>query len=77
MQKNLKLNPGETLRFDSSRSTGFMGETDVSSYSILDASGNVVGNVEHTEHTAVKGFRVSNTVVQKSNDGTILVQHSW
>lgn len=77
MQEKLKLNPGDTLRFDSSRSTGFMGETDISNYSVLDASGNVVGSVEHTEHMAVKGFRVSNTVVQRSKDGTVLLQQSW
>lgn len=77
MKDKLELAPGETLKHESSRSKGFMGETDVTTYSVLDASGNVVGSVEHTEHTAVKGFRVTNTVVQRDLDGTVLVNTSW
>jgi len=52
MKDKLKLAPGETLKHESSRSKGFMGETDVTTYSVLDASGNVVGSVEHTEHSS-------------------------
>ena len=77
MKDKLKLAPGETLKHENSRSKGFMGETDITIYSVLDAFGNVVGSVEHTVHTAVKGFRVTNTVVQRGADGTTLVDTSW
>ncbi len=77
MQEKLKLAPGESLRLDGSHSKGFMGETDVTNYSVLDTSGNIVGTVEYTEHMAVKGFRVTNTVVQKDLQGNIIVKASW
>lgn len=77
MKSKLKLASGETLRHEGSRSEGFMGETDIASYSVIDVAGNVVGTVEHTQHTAVKGFRVSNAVVQRDLQGTILVDTSW
>ncbi|MFM0298251.1 MULTISPECIES: hypothetical protein [Paraburkholderia] len=77
MKEKLKLAADETLKYKSSRSHGFMGETDVTNYLILDASENIVGSVEHTEHTAVKGFRVTHSVVQKDCDGNVVVQTSW
>lgn len=77
MKEKLKLAAGEKLKHVNSRSQGFMGETDVTSYLILDASDNIVGSVEHTEHTAVKGFRVTHSVVQKDSNGNIVVQTSW
>ncbi|RDZ27998.1 hypothetical protein [Lysobacter silvisoli] len=77
MKDKLKLAPGETLRHENSQSKGFMGETDITNYSVLDSAGNVVGTVEHTEHTAVRGFRVSNSVVQKDSQGNVLVNTNW
>ena len=50
MDTRIKLNPGETLRLDDSRSEGTHGQTDVSRYSILNANGVVVGTVVHTDH---------------------------
>lgn len=77
MIDKLKLAPEQTLRHEGSVSKGFMGETDVTTYSVLDASGNVVGTVVHTAHTAVRGLRVTNSVVQKDLHGTILVKKNW
>jgi hypothetical protein len=77
MKEKLRLNPGDELRRDSSSVKGFMGETDVTNYSILDAAGNIVGTVEYTEHMAVKGFRVTNSIVQKDLEGNVLVKTSW
>lgn len=54
-----------------------MGETDVSSYSVVDASGSIVGAVEHTEHTAIKRFRITNTLIQESLDGRVVATASW
>ncbi|WP_081700037.1 hypothetical protein [Rhodanobacter sp. OR87] len=77
ISEKLTLGPGETLRVDGSHSKGFMGEADVTNYSVLDASGNVVGTVEHIEHTAVKGFRVTNLVTQKDSQGKVLTSANW
>lgn len=54
MKERLKLDPGDTLRQEKSYQKGFMGETDVKLYSVLDASGQVKGRVQFTEHTNVK-----------------------
>lgn len=77
MRERLKLAADEELRLEASRSKGFMSETDVTDYSIIDGAGNVVGTIEFTEHTAVKGLRVTNTVVQKDADGQVVVRESW
>lgn len=77
MQEKLKLAKGETVAFVSSRSRGFASETDVSEYNVLDADGEVIGTVVFTEHTAVRGFRVTNTVVQKDAQGNVLVSETW
>lgn len=77
ISEKLTLGPGESLRRDGSRSKGFMGETDITNYSSLDASGNVVGTVEHSEHTAVKGFRVTNSVTQTDSQGKVVVSKNW
>lgn len=71
------LNLGETLRVDSSRCEGFMQETDVYECSVLDASGNVVGKVRATDHTAVRGFGQTLTVRQTSVTGQTIVDESW
>lgn len=77
MQEKLKLAYGETVAFVSSRSRGFAGEEDISDYNVLDADGKVVGTVVFTEHTAVRGFRVTNTVIQKDAQGSVLVSETW
>ena len=77
MKAKVKLSEGQVLRLEKSRSEGFMGETDITEYSIVDAAGNVVGSVEFTDHTAVKGFRRTCTMVQKDKQGKTVVQESW
>lgn len=77
IKEKLALGPGESLRMDGSHSKGFMAEADVTNYSILDVSGNVVGTVEHTEHTAVRGFRVTNSVTQRDSQGNIVANTNW
>ncbi len=39
LKDKVKLNPGEELKLDSSRTKGFMGEEDIDEYSILDTGG--------------------------------------
>ncbi len=77
MLDRLKLEQGQTVRLVSSREIGFMGETDVTDYEILDADGKVVGTVELREHIAVRGFQKTNTVVQRDADGRTVVSESW
>jgi len=77
MHDRLKLEEGHTVKLVKSREIGFMGETDVSDFQILDANGNVVGSVELSEHIAVKGFRKTNKVVQRDAQGTTVVSETW
>lgn len=77
LTEQLQLKDGETLRRDSSRETGFMGNIDVVNYSILNANGDVVGKVEYTVDTAVKGFRVTRKVVQTDHEGRTILQKFW
>ena len=77
IEEKIKLEQGESIRRDGSHSKGFMGETDVTNYSILDASGDVVGSVEHIEHMAVKGFRVTNSLTQRDSQGKVVTTTNW
>ena len=77
MESKLKLNPGDTLKQTSHRMKGPMQETDIYTYSILNENGEVVGTVTHTDHTAIKGFRRTQTVEQKDSSGTVIVSTSW
>lgn len=75
--EHLQLKDGETLRLDSSRETGFMGNVDVDNYSILSADGEVVGKVEYTVDTAVNGLKVTYKVVQTDLEGKTVLQKFW
>jgi hypothetical protein len=77
ISEKLGLGQGESLRMDGTRTKGFMGETDVTNYSVLDASGNVVGIIEHAEHTAVKGFRVTNSATRIDLQGKVVATANW
>ena len=77
MRDKLKLADDDTLRFESSRSKGFLEETDVTDYSIIDVMGNVVGTVEYTEHTKVNGLRTVHSVVQRDAQGREVVRTQW
>lgn len=72
-QSKVVLNTGETLRHDGSSSKGFMQETDVDSYSIVQADGVITGSVTVTDHTAVKGFKRTVHIVQKNASGKIII----
>ena len=77
MENRLKLNQGETLKRESSRSKGTMAEMDIYTYSILDASGEKVGSVKHTDHTAIRGFQRTQTLEQRNKLGDIIVDETW
>ncbi|VVO86929.1 hypothetical protein [Pseudomonas fluorescens] len=77
LKDKVKLNPGEELKLDSSRTKGFMGEEDIDEYSVVDSEGNIVGKVTYTNHMAVKGFKVTKTVLQIDSAGKVIVDERW
>lgn len=76
-QDRLVLLNGQTLKYVSSREKGFMGETDVDTYDVVDATGTVVGRVVYEKHIAVKGFKVTERVEQRDATGKVIVETSW
>ncbi|MEE1922701.1 hypothetical protein V0R50_10640 [Pseudomonas sp. 148P] len=77
MENRVKLNAGESLKFVSCQSKGFMAEEDINEYSVIDAQGNIVGKVVHRDHTAVNGFRRTQSVLQTDADGKVVVDVGW
>lgn len=77
MRDKLKLNDGDSLIQENHRSKGTMAETDIYTYSIIDAQGNKTGTVVHTDHTAIKGFQRTQTVEQRDISGVLIVDVSW
>jgi len=73
----LVLGEGDALVHKAARSAGFMGETDINTYSIMQADGNVSGAVRVEHHTAVRGFKRTITVVQTNVDGKEVVRVSF
>ncbi len=76
-QDRLILPDGQTLKHVSSREKGFMGETDVDTYDVVDVAGAVVGRVVYEKHIAVKGFKVAESVEQRDATGKVIVEASW
>lgn len=77
MKDRIKLNQGESLQRESTRTKGPMAEMDITNYSILNQQGDRVGSVIYTDHTALKGFRRTQTVLQKDIDGNVLIDVTW
>lgn len=73
----IKLNPGETLRFDRSHSKGSLGQEDINIYSVLNQDGIVVGTLEHRDHTSIRGFSRTESLIQKDNTGKLIVDEHW
>ena len=71
------LKDGETLVLTGRSSKGFMAETDVETYDVVDADGQKVGSVTMEDHTAVKGLRRTISVVQVDLAGEVLVREAW
>ncbi|MDX1723729.1 MAG: hypothetical protein R3355_11595 [Pseudomonas sp.] len=77
MRGNLKLNEGDTLVQESHRSKGPLAETDIYTYSIVNAQGEKVGSVVHVDHTSIKGFNRSQSVEQRDISGNLVVDVRW
>lgn len=77
MESKLKLDQGDKLMRTNHTTKGSWQETDIYSYDILNKNGATVGTVVHTEHTAIKGFRKTQSVKQKDMSGRVIVDLSW
>lgn len=77
LESKLLLQAGETLKLISSSCKGFMQETDLMTYDVINASGDKVGTVEVEDHTAVKGFRRTVSFIQRGIDGKVLIDDAW
>jgi hypothetical protein len=77
MRTKIKLNPGEELKHETSRSKGTMGQTDITTYSIINSEGEILGTVIHEDHTSLNGFRRTQHVTQRDQSGKTNVQESW
>lgn len=77
VRKFVVLNDGEKISATGSISKGSLAEMDIYSYEIVDSSGNVIGTAEHIHHTAIKGFKVTQTFTQRDADGNTIVEERW
>jgi hypothetical protein len=76
-KQKLILNENDTLQLDSRREKGHPGQEEVEIYSVLNANGNVVGEVQYVEHTSVKSpFRKSFHLVQRKGN-KLLLEERW
>ncbi|MCK6402909.1 MAG: hypothetical protein L6Q74_13555 [Sphaerotilus natans subsp. sulfidivorans] len=71
------LTPGETLKFEGSKTNGFMEEADIKTYSVLGADGCKNGEIVINDHTAVRGFRRTIHFTQRDANGNILAQKAY
>ncbi len=72
----LTLDATDELRHESSKTSGFMQEEDIDTYSIIAADGTKTGTVTIRDHTAVKGFRRTIHVRQVDVNGkTVVDEH--
>lgn len=76
MKDKLKLNEGESLNFVRATKGPIAGE-DLNEYSIVDAKGNIVGNVVHRDHSYSCGDRRTQSVCQTDAEGNVLVNRGW
>jgi hypothetical protein len=73
----VKLNEGQTLKHESSRSKGSMAQEDITEYSVLDSAGQIVGRVVHNDHMALNGFGRTQSIRQTDSSGQVIVDEHW
>lgn len=72
-KQKLMLDEGETLRLESRREKGHLGQEEVELYSVLNANGHVVGEVQYVDHTSTKApFNKSFHLIQRKGGKTLL-----
>ena len=73
----LILSDDAQVVFKGRREKGSHGQEEIYSYDVFDASGASIGSVIYTEHVSLNGFRRSYRVVQKDENGKVLVDTWW
>lgn len=76
-REKIVLNAGEELRHESSRMKGSLQEEDIDTYSIIRPDGSNGGMVTVNDHTAIKGFKRTISVLQTGSDGKTIVETSF
>ncbi len=77
LENKLKLNQGDKLIEVSHKMKGPLQETDVYKYNIVDQNENIVGYVDHTDHTSIKGFQRTQTATQYDIDRKVVLDITW
>ncbi|MGJ0223560.1 hypothetical protein ACQUZK_09185 [Streptococcus pyogenes] len=77
LEDKVQLQDGERLELVAHRSKGTLSETDIFEYAVVNAAGEKVGSVVHTDHTAIKGFQRTQTVEQRDAQGKMVVDAVW
>jgi hypothetical protein len=77
LKKRLNLKDGETLEHESHKMKGPLQETDIYTYAVLNAAGEKVGSVVHTDHTSIKGFKRTQTIEQYDITRKVISDVSW
>lgn len=77
MEEKIVLKDGEYIENNGRKYKGSQQQTEINYYNIYDSEGNLSGSIIHTDHTALNGFKQTQTVVQKDNSGNIIVDESW
>lgn len=54
-----------------------MAQDDITEWSVLNSAGEIVGTVAHHDHTALDGFRRSQSVRQTDSQNKVLVDERW
>lgn len=71
------LAPGQTLKHEGHKTSGFMSEEDIDTYAVVGADGTKAGEVVVRDHTAVKGFKRSIRVTQTDAAGKQLLDTAY
>lgn len=77
MRTKIKISNDDMLIEQNHRTKGPLSETDIWTYSIVNSSGEQVGTVVHKDHTAIKGFRRTQSVEQRDASGKLVVSETW
>ena len=77
LQDKLNLNAGEKLIKVSHRMKGTLQEMDIYEYTIVDSNGNIVGYVDHTDYTAIKGFQRTQTATRYDTNRKVVLDITW
>ena len=77
IESRLKLCEGDTLKRKGHHTKGPLDETDIFTYDVVNSAGDLIGTVEHQEHTAIKGFTVTHTLCRYDMDGNVLIDERW